>query len=75
LDCLDRCLSRLEEEQKALLLDYYKDEKGEKIARRRQMAARLGVSINALSIRACRLREKLQACVQKCSSDGKLTHI
>src|SRR5580700_1929731 len=23
LDCLDRCLSRLEEEQRALLLDYY----------------------------------------------------
>jgi RNA polymerase sigma factor (sigma-70 family) len=69
LDCLDRCLSRLEEEQRALLLDYYKDEKGEKIARRRQMAECLGVSVNALSIRACRLREKLQACVQKCSRD------
>jgi RNA polymerase sigma factor (sigma-70 family) len=69
LDCLDRCLGALEQEQRVLLLDYYKDEKSEKIAKRRQLAERLGVSVNALSIRACRLREKLHTCVRKCCSD------
>jgi RNA polymerase sigma factor (sigma-70 family) len=68
LDCLDRCLGALDQEQRTLLLDYYKDEKSEKIAKRRQIAERLGISVNALSIRACRLREKLQACVRKCCS-------
>jgi DNA-directed RNA polymerase specialized sigma24 family protein len=29
LNCLDRCLGALNEEQRALLLDYCKDEKGE----------------------------------------------
>lgn len=69
LNCLECCLRSLGEEQRTFLLDYYRDERREKIDGRRQLAERLGVSLNALSIRACRLREKLQECVRKCSGD------
>jgi len=66
LDCLDRCLKKLPRADGDLILDYYQGEQREKIQRRRQIAARLGLSANALSIRACRIRAKLEACVRSC---------
>ena len=66
LDCLDRCLKKLPPADGDLILDYYQGEQQEKIQRRRQIAVRLGVSANALSIRACRIRTKLEACVRSC---------
>ena len=66
LDCLDRCLKKLPRADGDLILDYYQGEQRERIQRRRQTAARLGLSANALSIRACRIRAKLEACVRSC---------
>jgi len=37
-----------------------------KIQRRRELAVRLGISMNALAIRAWRIREGLMACVTQC---------
>jgi hypothetical protein len=42
-----------------------------KIALRRKLAARLGVTMNALSIRACRIRDRLEACVRACSGGSE----
>jgi len=67
LRCLEQCLNRLEAEQRALILGYYQGEQRVKIALRRKLAARLGVTMNALSIRACRIRERLEACVRGCA--------
>jgi RNA polymerase sigma factor (sigma-70 family) len=61
LDSLDQCLEQLAPEQRTLIVDYYRDDGGEKIARRSEMAKRLGISMNALSIRACRIRAQLEA--------------
>jgi DNA-directed RNA polymerase specialized sigma24 family protein len=66
LDCLDRCLQELRPEQRELAIDYYRDVGQQKIERRRDIAARLGISMNALGIRACRLRNTLEACVETC---------
>jgi hypothetical protein len=66
LDCLDRCLSGLARDDRTLILDYYRHEKGARIERRRQLAASLGLTANALAIRACRLRDKLERCVRAC---------
>jgi DNA-directed RNA polymerase specialized sigma24 family protein len=66
LDCLDRCLERLKPEQRALIVDYYRDTGRQKIARRRELARRLGISMNALAIRACRIRDGLLACLEGC---------
>jgi len=63
LDCLDRCLGELGADDRSLILDYYRGDDAAKIAARRALAERLGLSANALTIRACRLRHKLEACV------------
>jgi RNA polymerase sigma factor (sigma-70 family) len=60
LEHLDQCLQELTPEQRTLIVDYYRDDGREKISRRADMARRLGITINALSIRACRIRTMLQ---------------
>jgi DNA-directed RNA polymerase specialized sigma24 family protein len=66
LDGLDRCLSELSATDRQFIVEYYEDVRGRKIARRRDMAARMGISMNALAIRAWRIRERLMACVEGC---------
>jgi DNA-directed RNA polymerase specialized sigma24 family protein len=63
-ESLERCLERLPAPDRGLILEYYRGERRAKIERRRDLAARLGVTINALSIRACRIRDKLESCVR-----------
>jgi DNA-directed RNA polymerase specialized sigma24 family protein len=66
LDCLDRCLQTLKPAQRDLVVEYYRDQRREKIERRKSLAARLGISMNALGIRVCRIRDTLTACLQDC---------
>ena len=66
LDCLDRCLEQLKPEQRMLIVEYYRDSRREKIERRRELADRLGISMNALAIRACRIRDALLTCLEGC---------
>ncbi len=70
LDCLERCLKKLAPDESGLILEYYQGEQREKILSRRQIAEKLGVSANALTIRACRIRNKLEACVHSCCEKG-----
>ena len=70
IECLERCLTKLESGNRELITGYYQGEQRIKIENRRAMAARLGVSMNALSIRACRIRDRLEACVRDCLSGG-----
>lgn len=64
--CLDRCLQALPRENRDLIIGYYDDEKGRKIERRKHLAARLGIPLNALRIRAHRIRVSLEACMREC---------
>jgi hypothetical protein len=66
LECLDRCLGRLDPDEALLILEYYRGEQRAKIEQRRRLAAELELSPNALSIRACRIRDKLEACISEC---------
>ncbi len=66
LNCLENCLQKLPEAHRALILEYYRHERRSKIECRREMAVRLGVTMNALTIRACRIRERLEQCVRTC---------
>ena len=66
LDSLERCLNELEPQERELILHYYRGEQREKIEHRRELAGRLGLTMNALSIRACRIRNKLEACLKSC---------
>jgi DNA-directed RNA polymerase specialized sigma24 family protein len=70
LDCLDRCVGTLSPEQQVLIVDYYREERRAKIERRRELAQRLGITMNALSVRACRIRDTLEACVAGCCKES-----
>ena len=61
LESLDQCLAELSPEHRTLIVDYYRDDGRQKISRRSEMAKRMGISLNALSIRACRIRAQLEA--------------
>jgi len=70
LDCLDCCLQKLQPEQRELVVDYYRDALRQKIDRRRDLAKRLGITMNALAIRAWRIRTSLETCVEACRKAG-----
>ena len=69
LDCLDCCLQKLPPDQRDLIVEYYRDGHGQRIEQRRAMAKRLGITMNALGIRACRIRSILEACVAACRKE------
>jgi DNA-directed RNA polymerase specialized sigma24 family protein len=65
-NCLDRCLQKERPENRELIVQYYEEEKRAKIDHRKRLAALLGVDLNALRIRVCRIRRSLLNCVLKC---------
>ena len=71
LACLGRCTSKLEPVNRELITRYYVGKGRVKIANRRALAESLGITMNALAIRACRLRDKLEACVRQCVNEAK----
>jgi DNA-directed RNA polymerase specialized sigma24 family protein len=66
LNCLQNCLQTLSPDNRELILQYYQGEKSEKIQNRKKLMDRLGVPVNTLRMRALRLRERLQGCVEEC---------
>src|SRR5262249_32607056 len=66
LECPSRCLDRLPAANRALIIEYYRLEKGEQIANRTRLAEANGRPINALRLRVHRLRAKLERCVHDC---------
>jgi len=71
LSCLEHCLQSVAPENRDLIFNYYVGERRAKIENRRALAARLRLTPNALSIRACRIRSKLEDCVNQCMSATK----
>lgn len=65
-ECLESCLELLLPASRELVLEYYQEEKQAKINHRKNLAERLGIALNALRIRAYRIRARLQECVQDC---------
>lgn len=61
---LERCLETLKPESRELILRFYQGEKREKIENRKRLAAELGISARALSLRALHVRQKLNVCMQ-----------
>jgi DNA-directed RNA polymerase specialized sigma24 family protein len=66
LNCLRNCLQTLSPDNRELILQYYQGEKGEKIDNRKKLLERLAIPVNTLRMRALRLRERLQSCVEEC---------
>ena len=64
--CLDKCLAELPPESRNLILTYYQNEKRAKKDGRRELAEQMGIPMNALRIRAHRIRRSLERGIQKC---------
>ena len=71
LDCLERCLQQLPPAQRELAIEYYRDARRQRIDRRRELAERLGITMNALGIRACRIRDGLRTCMEACRPERR----
>ena len=64
--CLENCLERLSSNSRALIEGYYSAEKQAKIVLRKRLAQQYGINVSVLRLRALRLRQKLQACIEQC---------
>lgn len=67
LACLRHCMQELSDENRDLMVQYYSGDGGRRIRNRKKLADRLGVGMNALRIRAYRLRARLEECVVECA--------
>ena len=66
LKCFEVCLSNLPAASRVLIIEYYREEKGIKIEQRKRQADALNMSLNALRLRACRIRAELGDCITSC---------
>ena len=64
--CLERCIDRLNKDDRDLLLQYYGAGGRNETERRRALAEERGIGPNALRIRVYRIRQTLKECVEKC---------
>jgi DNA-directed RNA polymerase specialized sigma24 family protein len=72
MTCLRACLFEVapEEDDRRLIVRYYDAEPSAKNKNNRKaLAEELGLSVNALKVRACRLRAKLERCINECAGD------
>lgn len=65
-ECLKKCLSILSDEKRDLIVEYYGNEKEEKVKSHKQIAENAGITPATLHVRIHRLRMILQKCVLKC---------
>jgi len=65
-NCLERCIERLTEENRELLLRYHGADGSAETDHRRALAQQMGIAPNALRIRVYRIRLSLKECVEKC---------
>lgn len=66
LNCLESCLRELSDANRKMILRYYYNDKQAKIEYRKKLAEHFGITLNALRIKALRIRAKLEDCVFKC---------
>ncbi|MFL6214355.1 MAG: RNA polymerase sigma factor [Blastocatellia bacterium] len=65
-ECLERCVQKLTPANRDMVLQYYQENKQAKIDHRKQRAERMGIALNALRIRAYRIRVGLEQCIDEC---------
>ena len=70
-ECLERCIGRLSNEDREVITEYYQFKKNAKIDCRKGLAAKLGISLNALRVKMHRHRMSLEVCVEKCRARNK----
>jgi RNA polymerase sigma factor (sigma-70 family) len=64
--CINECMARLKPAQRDLIEEYYGGDKGTRIRRRKELAARLNIEMSALRVKALRIRKCLKKCTKDC---------
>jgi len=64
--CLEKCLAQLCGKSRSLIEQYYSADKSAKIRLRQRIARDLGITAGVLRLRALRIRQKLQMCIENC---------
>jgi DNA-directed RNA polymerase specialized sigma24 family protein len=59
-------LQKLRGDKRELIVEYYAKNKQAKIDHRAEMARRLGISVDALRVKAHRIRITLEECIKRC---------
>jgi DNA-directed RNA polymerase specialized sigma24 family protein len=65
-ECLEVCLNKLPLDSRNLIERYYAEERQAKIDLRKRIADELGIGSGTLRLRALRIRERLQQCIENC---------
>ena len=71
LDCFRSCLNELPPKQRSLIVDYYRDDQRKRVEQRKLLATQLRIPLNALRIRAHRLRAQLDECIKACLKNDR----
>ena len=65
--CLEKCLQKVTTPEEAkMVLRYHEGEGQARIENRKEMAAELGITMNALRIRICHIQARLRPCIEDC---------
>lgn len=64
--CLEKCLAGFSSENRSLIVAYHDTDERTMIAARKRIANAMGISLNTLRIRVCRLKAKLEECTLAC---------
>jgi RNA polymerase sigma factor (sigma-70 family) len=70
-ECLEECLGKLPPTNRELILSYYSAKKRAKVEHRKELAEKSRLGINALRVRAFRVRAALEKCVRDCLDNKK----
>ncbi len=75
--CRNKCLANnLTDEERGLILEYYKDDWRQQVESRKRLAATLSLSPEGLRSRASRILKELKACARKClDGENKLQRV
>jgi RNA polymerase sigma factor (sigma-70 family) len=65
-ECLKRCMQELSPDSREIIMAYYMKDKQAKIDARKELAQRIGVSVNTLRVRMHRIRATLEQCMKHC---------
>ncbi|HSS22243.1 MAG TPA: hypothetical protein VLL54_19385 [Pyrinomonadaceae bacterium] len=65
-ECLTNCLKQLSKGESELFRHYFQAERQAKIRARKNLAVELNLTVNALRIKAHRIRRRLHRCMEEC---------
>ena len=77
LKCLRLCIPKVlpDQSDRKLIVEYYESEPGEPIKeKRKRIAEKAGITMNNLKVKVCRIRRRLEQCINECFDERNVTN-